>query len=78
MSVTVNEWGVKLMKTRWGTCNAKVKRICINLELAKTHPRCLEYIIVHEMVYLIEKNHNERFKNIWTASFLISGGLRRR
>lgn len=62
IGVTVNEWGVKLMKTKWGTCNEKDKRIWINLELAKKNPRCIEYIIVHEMVHLLERHHNDRFK----------------
>jgi predicted metal-dependent hydrolase len=62
MGVTVNDWGVKLMKTKWGTCNVKDKRIWINLELAKKNPRCLEYIIVHEMVHLLERHHNEKYK----------------
>lgn len=62
IGVTVNEWGVKLMKTKWGTCNEQDKRIWINLELAKKNPRCLEYIIVHEMIHLLERHHNERFK----------------
>lgn len=63
MGVKVSEWGIKRMKTRWGTCNTAAKRIWINLELAKTHPRCLEYIIVHEMTHLLERNHNKRFKS---------------
>lgn len=62
IGVTVNEWGIKLMKTKWGTCNEKDKRIWINLELAKKNPRCLEYIIVHEMVHILERQHNDRFK----------------
>ena len=62
MRVTVNDWGVKLMKTRWGTCNVQDKRIWINLELAKKNPRCLEYIIVHEMVHLLERHHNKKYK----------------
>ena len=62
IGVTVNEWGIKLMKTKWGTCNEQDKRIWINLELAKKNPRCLEYIIVHEMVHLLERNHNDKFK----------------
>lgn len=61
MGVNVEEFGVKLMKTRWGTCNTQAKRIWINLELAKKSPRCLEYIIVHEMTHLLERGHNVRF-----------------
>lgn len=62
MGVEVEEWGVKLMKTRWGSCNINAKRIWINLELAKKNPRCLEYIVVHEMTHLLERKHNDRFK----------------
>ena len=62
MGVTVNDWGVKLMKTKWGTCNVRDKRIWINLELVKKNPQCLEYIIVHEMVHILERHHNEKFK----------------
>lgn len=62
IGVSVNEWNVKLMKTRWGTCNIRDKRIWINLELSKKNLRCLEYIVVHEMVHLLERYHNENFK----------------
>lgn len=61
MNVQVNEFGVKRMKTKWGTCNREAERIWLNLELAKKPKECLEYIVVHEMVHLIERNHNERF-----------------
>ena len=61
MGVKVEEFGVKLMKTRWGSCNIQAKRIWLNLELAKKNPRCLEYIIVHEMVHLLERGHNPIF-----------------
>lgn len=57
----VAAWGVKKMKTKWGTCNSEARRIWINLELAKKPVQCLEHIIVHEMVHLIERHHNERF-----------------
>lgn len=61
MGVKVNEFGVKMMKTRWGTCNPSARRIWVSLELAKKSPICLEYIVVHEMVHLLERTHNERF-----------------
>lgn len=61
MNVSVNEIAIKKMRTKWGTCNSKKKRIWLNLELAKKPPQCLEYILVHEMVHLLEKNHNEIF-----------------
>lgn len=57
----VAEWGVKRMKTRWGSCNIKARRIWLNLELVKKPVHCLEYIIVHEMVHLLERLHNDRF-----------------
>lgn len=50
------------MKTRWGTCNIAARRIWINLELAKKPPQCLEYIVVHEMVHLQERLHNDNFR----------------
>ena len=52
------------MKTRWGTCNAEARRIWLNSELAKKPVACLEYVVVHEMVHLIERKHNERFRSI--------------
>jgi len=61
IKVQVNEFGVKKMKTKWGTCNREAKRIWLNLELAKKPSECLEYIVVHEMVHLLERNHNDRF-----------------
>ena len=61
IGVKVDEWGVKQMKTKWGACNIQKKRIWINLELAKKPQRCLEYIIVHELIHLLERLHNERF-----------------
>lgn len=61
MKVQVKEWNVKNMKTRWGTCNIAAHRIWLNLQLAKSKPECLEYVVVHEMTHLLERNHNERF-----------------
>ena len=61
MGVEVGDWGIKEMKTRWGTCTIEARRIWINLELAKKPPRNVEYILVHEMVHLLERHHNETF-----------------
>ena len=61
IQVVVNDWGVKQMKTKWGTCNIEEKRIWIHLELAKKPSQCLEYIVVHEMIHLLERHHNDRF-----------------
>ncbi len=64
MDVCPNHWGVKKMKTKWGSCNTASKRIWLNLELAKKPPECLEYILVHELIHLLERHHNERFKSL--------------
>lgn len=64
LGVAVAEWGVKKMKTKWGTCNIEARRIWLNLELAKKPVQCLEYIVAHELVHLIERNHNDRFVGI--------------
>ncbi|MBI4630692.1 MAG: M48 family metallopeptidase, partial [Chloroflexi bacterium] len=61
MGVHVAAWGVKHMKTKWGTCHPEAQRIWLNLELAKKSTRCLEYIVVHELVHLLERHHNEAF-----------------
>lgn len=61
IGVQVEDWQVKIMKTKWGACNIEKKRIWINLELAKKPIHCLEYIIVHEMIHLLERYHNQQF-----------------
>lgn len=61
MGVQAKDFRIKQMKTRWGTCNIKTRRIWINLELAKKSISCLEYIVVHELVHLFERYHNKRF-----------------
>jgi len=63
MGVVVNEFNVRKMKTRWGSCNINARRIWLNLALIKLADPFLEYVTVHEMVHLLEKNHNARFKN---------------
>lgn len=57
-----DEWRVKNMRTKWGTCNPIKKRIWLNLQLAKKTPECLDYVIVHELVHLYVKNHNDEFR----------------
>ena len=61
LGVHDNEVKIKDMRTKWGTCNPIAKRIWINLQLVKKPPRCLEYVVVHELVHLLEKSHNGRF-----------------
>lgn len=61
MAVKANSWGIKQMRTKWGTCNIEAKRIWLNLELSKKPTVCIEYIIAHELVHLLERTHNDRF-----------------
>jgi predicted metal-dependent hydrolase len=61
LGVQVAHWGIKKMKTKWGSCNTSAKRIWLNLELAKKPAVCLEYIVVHELVHLLERRHSEKF-----------------
>jgi len=61
LHVKVTEFGIRKMKTKWGTCSANAKRIWLNTELAKKPIESIEYVLVHEMVHLLERKHNERF-----------------
>jgi predicted metal-dependent hydrolase len=64
LGVEAADWGIKKMKTKWGACNIEARRIWLNLDLAKKSGRCLEYILVHELIHLLERNHNERFTGL--------------
>jgi predicted metal-dependent hydrolase len=57
-----DEVRIRKMKTKWGSCNIDARRIWLNLELAKKPPRCIEYILVHELIHLAERHHNDRFR----------------
>ncbi|MDR0612556.1 MAG: M48 family metallopeptidase [Dysgonamonadaceae bacterium] len=61
LQVKVSYWEVKQMKTLWGSCNTRTKRIIFNLELAKKPVYCIEYIVTHELAHLIERLHNATF-----------------
>lgn len=64
LNVQANAWGIKRMNTEWGRCNPISKRLWFNLELAKKPVQCLEYIVVHELLHLLERNHTERFTTL--------------
>ena len=64
LGVEVADWRVKRMKTQWGSCTVGARRIWLNLELAKKSDRCLEYVVVHEMLHLLERAHNDRFREL--------------
>ncbi|MEC0209857.1 SprT family zinc-dependent metalloprotease [Paenibacillus ehimensis] len=59
-----NGWQTKYMTTRWGTCNTDKRKLWFNLQLAKKTPDCLEYIILHELLHLVERNHNAHFLSL--------------
>ena len=59
-------WGIRRMKTKWGTCNRERRHLSLNLELAQKEPTCLDYIVVHEMVHLLERTHTDRFYRLLT------------
>jgi hypothetical protein len=61
VGVKVNRVFVQKMKTKWGSCNPRTHSIRLNTDLAKKPRECLEYILVHEMVHLVESTHNARF-----------------
>ena len=69
VGVKAKEVRIKKMKTKWGTCNQKDKRIWLNLELAKQPPNCIDYVIVHEMVHLKERRHNDRFLKLLSDAY---------
>lgn len=61
LGVTPGKLAYRNMVSRWGSCNVKTGRICINVQLAAQPPECLEYVVVHELCHLIEANHGPRF-----------------
>lgn len=69
VGVKVNQVKIRKMKTKWGTCNSKDKRIWLNLELAKKPLHCIDYVFVHELIHLIEKKHSERFIQLLESAY---------
>jgi predicted metal-dependent hydrolase len=66
LGVEAGAWGIRRMKTQWGSCNTESRRLWLNLELAKKPPPCVEYIVVHELMHLRERHHNARFVSLMT------------
>ncbi|MGW3371148.1 M48 family metallopeptidase [Streptomyces hydrogenans] len=64
LGVSVPWWGIRRMKTKWGSCNRETRRLWFNSELAKKHPEFLEYVVVHEMVHYLERGHGQRFAQL--------------
>ena len=76
MRVTVPKWSIRRMKTKWGSCNRETGHIWFNVELAKKSPECLEYVVVHEMIHLLERTHGERFSKLM-SKFMPNWQVRR-
>ncbi|MGH8532940.1 MAG: M48 family metallopeptidase [Gammaproteobacteria bacterium] len=64
LEVQVADWGIKKMKTKWGSCNVDARRVWLNLELAKKPIQCLEFVVVHELVHMLERRHGDRFMTL--------------
>lgn len=64
MGVKPGKLAYRNMVSRWGSCNVKTGRICINVQLAAHPPECLEYVVVHELCHLLEASHGPRFKSL--------------
>lgn len=68
LGVKASKWFIQRMKTRWGSCNPNTGNIRLNSELARKPRECLEYVILHELVHLIEPSHNEHFQVLMNKS----------
>ena len=62
LNIELNGWQIKKMKTKWGSCNIEKKYLTLNLYLARVPVECIEYIVVHEIVHLFERHHNNNFE----------------
>lgn len=61
IGVSPEQFGIRKVKTKWGSCNDTAKSIWFNIELAKKPKECIEYIVVHELIHLKERKHNKNF-----------------
>ncbi len=61
MDVPCPTFKIQKMKTKWGSCAAESNRLLFNIELAKKPIDCIEYIVIHELVHLLERKHNKNF-----------------
>ena len=66
--IEADDFRIKNMKTRWGTCNIPQRRIWVNLQLVKKPPECLDYVLIHELFHLVEANHTHRFHE-WVEKY---------
>ena len=69
IGVQASSWNVRDMRTRWGTCNVRDRRVWFSLRLAARPPICLEYLAAHELLHLIEPHHSARFYGLLDQFF---------
>ena len=69
LGVKVNKWEVKQMKTLWGSCNHRTHNVIFNLELIKKPLHCIEYIVVHELLHIKVRLHNEEYTSLLNRYF---------
>lgn len=69
LGVKVNNYFLQRMKTRWGSCNPTAGHIRLNTELVKKPRDLIEYVVVHEMIHLLEPTHNDRFVALLTHHY---------
>lgn len=62
LNVKANQVKVQTMRTKWGSCNTDNRNVLFNIELAKKPIECIEYVVVHELLHLIERKHNDLFR----------------
>ena len=78
IGVHAARWSVRVMKTRWGSCTPKTGAIRINARLAAYPPECLEFVVAHELVHLLEPSHNARFRTLLDEFCPDNRGIARR
>lgn len=64
LGIDAPSWGIRRMKTKWGSCNTSKPYVWINLELAKKPPSALDYVILHELAHFISPRHDEKFVGV--------------
>lgn len=69
LGVKATFWGLKKMKTKWGSCNPAARRVWLNVEVVKKPAECLEYLVVHELAHLLTRKHDDQFQGIMDRAY---------
>lgn len=73
-----SSWQIRNMKSKWGTCNTKTKKLWFSLQLIKKPIDCLEYVVVHELMHLKEKGHGRAFKELMDRYYPLWKSIRKK